>query len=164
MTQPRLKSRTSPLSHPACKNIVCNCYTCNKYSSVNVKRVASYLLVTSASPCTPPNVKRPAKKTGKQFNSIRPEWRFIKKKTRKGRVDEIPDTSKNTPQFRMCKKHRHEHPDSPGKKRKQNLNLPRCFVILQQVFRLAEATVMISFVWFVYFLTFQFVTFVLKQY
>lgn len=50
------------------------------------------------------------------------------------------------------------------KKRKQNLNLPRCFVILQQVFRLAEATVMILFVWFVYFLTFQFVTFVLKQY
>lgn len=50
------------------------------------------------------------------------------------------------------------------KKRKQNLNFPRCFVILQQVFRLAEATVMILFVWFVYFLTFQFVTFVLKQY
>lgn len=50
------------------------------------------------------------------------------------------------------------------KKRKQNLDLPRCFVILQQVFRLAEATVMILFVWFVYFLTFQFVTFVLKQY
>lgn len=50
------------------------------------------------------------------------------------------------------------------KKRKQNLNLPRCFVILQQVFRLAEATVMILFVRFVYFLTFQFVTFVLKQY
>ena len=47
---------------------------------------------------------------------------------------------------------------------KQNLNLPRCFVILQQVFRLAVATVMILFVWFVYFLTFQFVTFVLKQY
>ena len=82
----------------------------------------------------------------------------------KGRVDEIPDTSKNIPQFRMCKKHRHEHPDSPGKKRKRNLNLPRCFVILQQVFRLAVATVMILFVWFVYFLTFQFVTFVPKQY
>ena len=89
---------------------------------------------------------------------------YQEKKTGKGRVDEIPDTSKNIPQFRMCKKHRHEHPDSPGKKRKQNLNLPRCFVILQQVFRLAEATVMILFVWFVYFLTFQFVTFVLKQY
>ena len=80
-------------------------------------------------------------------------------------MDEIPDTSKNIPQFRMCTKHRHEHPDSPEKKKKkQNLNLPRCFVILQQVFRLAEATVMILFVWFVNFLTFQFVTFVLKQY
>ena len=32
-------------------------------------------------------------------------------------MDEIPDTSKNIPQFRMCKKHRHEHPDSPGKKK-----------------------------------------------
>ena len=73
MTQPRLKSRTSTLKHPACKNIVCNCYTCNKYSSVNVKRVTSYVLVTSASPCTPPNVRRPANKTNQQLNSIRPE-------------------------------------------------------------------------------------------
>ena len=119
MTQPRLKSRTSPLNHPACKNIVCNCYTCNKYSSVHVKRVTSYVLVTSASPCTPPNVRRPANKTGKQFNSIRPEQCFIKKKTGKGRVDEIPDTSKNTPQSRMCKRHRHEHPDFPEKKKKE---------------------------------------------
>ena len=80
-------------------------------------------------------------------------------------MDEIPDTSKNTPQSRMCKRHRHEHPDFPEKKkRKQNPNLPRYFVILQQVLRLAEATVMILFVWFVYFLTFQFVNFVLKQY
>ena len=37
------------------------------------------------------------------------------------------------------------------KKRKQNPNLPRYFVILQQVLRLAEATVMILFVWFVYY-------------
>ena len=73
MTQPRLKSRTSTLNHPACKNIVFNCYTCNKYSSVNVKRVASYLLLPSASPCTPPNVRRPANKTNQQLNSIRPE-------------------------------------------------------------------------------------------
>ena len=70
-------------------------------------------------------------------------------------MDEIPDTSKNTPQSRMCKKHRHEHPDFPEKKRKkkrkQNPNLPRYLVILQQVLRLAEATVMILFVWFVYY-------------
>ena len=47
-------------------------------------------------------------------------------------MDEIPDTSKNNPQSRMCKKHRHEHPDFPEKKkkkkRKQNPNLPRYFV------------------------------------
>ena len=122
-TQPRLKSRTSPLNHPACKNIVCNCYTCNKYSSVHVKRVTSYVLVTSASPCTPPNVRRPANKTGKQFNSIRPEQCFIKKKTGKGRVDEIPDTSKNTPQSRMCKRHRHEHPDFPEKKKGNKIQI-----------------------------------------
>ena len=34
-------------------------------------------------------------------------------------MDEIPDTSKNTPQSRMCKKHRHEHPDFPEKKKKK---------------------------------------------
>ena len=89
---------------------------------------------------------------------------LYQEKTGKERVDEIPDTSKNTPQSRMCKKHRHEHPDFPEKKRKQNPNLPRYFVILQKLLRLAEATVMILFVWFVYFLTFQFVNFVLKQY